>query len=46
MSIPPMFNFEEPLKFLYDRLDPSSAYYERLEQHKNLRAVVKLYESG
>lgn len=46
MPIPPVFDLKEYLAGLYDRLDPKSKNFERPEQHKNLRALIKLYETG
>lgn len=44
--IPHVFNVEEYIARLYDRLDPQSPRYEMVEQHVNLKALIKLYETG
>jgi hypothetical protein len=43
---PIVFNLQNHLAKLYDRLDPRSPFFTRVEQHDNLRALIKLYETG
>jgi hypothetical protein len=44
-SIPRVFNVEEYIAWLYDRLNPQFSFYERVEQHVNLKALINLYET-
>jgi hypothetical protein len=46
MPITPVFDVQARIKELQGFLDPSNPNYQPERQHKNIRAVIKLYEEG
>lgn len=44
--LPIKFDVAKQIRQLQDGLHPSNPYYEREGQHTNIRALIKLYESG
>lgn len=43
---PVVFNIMEHLARLYDRRNPNSPTFDRVELHKNIRALIELCEKG